>query len=217
MSSTPDVCTVAGSVVTLVSTGRCILAAKSVGTLSIAPAREVKLELSVSGPRRSAAIDQRLKVLPLRDEALLIATLFSLDPDTQWIVESRTSDTCVIQSSQFRTLSRGTCYLSVRSEGSSSVREFPGTPLFALVVTGDVQEIVAKPSMPRFVAKRQYALPFYASSGASIQGESLAPKVCVVSNQLIKTIKAGRCVLLLTQSGTPRFEPIQRKVVLVVK
>jgi outer membrane protein OmpA-like peptidoglycan-associated protein len=227
-STTPSVCTVNGTSVTLLTSGPCTLVASQPGDGSYAVASPVSRSFQVTaGPASSGAQtisfpqppDTRIDQGPVSPSATANSGLAVSYTST-------TPSVCAVSATSVTLLATGTCTITADQSGNSTyatassvTRSFqitavpaaapppatPSAPAPAAPAPGTsapaAQVITFTQPSDAVVDAGSLDLDATASSGLSVTYTSLTPNVCRVSGSTVIVIATGTCSISARQNG----------------
>jgi hypothetical protein len=205
-STTPTVCTVSGTTLTLVATGTCAIDASQAGDATYAAAPVVKRSFTVSKEAQSISFagpgNQTLDVVTLT----LTATASSGLPVS---FSSTTPAVCTVAGSTLTLVALGTCSIDANQVGDATyaaalvvTRSFTVNPAPLLAQTIDF----ASPG-DRVLGTQPPPLSATASSGLPVSFSSSTVAVCTVSGPTLTLVAVGSCTINADQAGDATFAP----------
>ena len=203
-STTPGVCTVNGSLLTLASGGACTVQASQAGNANVTAAATVAVSFTVLPAMQSISFTdpgaQTLGTAP----APLVASATSGLPVS---LTSSTPAVCTVSGSTLTLASAGTCTVTASQAGNASYlpatavpRSFnvaQATQSISFAGPGDQTLNSGPPVLPTLSAS--------ASSGLPVTFASTTPAVCTVSGTALTLVSAGTCTLTANQAGNTTF------------
>ena len=217
-SSTPGICTVAGSSVTLLTTGTCTITASQAGDSNYAAAADVQRSFGVTAlpapGMQSITFPQPADVAVTGGPVSLGASASS---GLAVSYSSSTPSVCTVAGSSVTLLTTGTCTIAASQSGDSTygaasavARSFevtivtpplaPSTP--ARTPQKSPQQIELPPIPPTAAPGDSIRIAAAATSGMAIVYSSGTPDVCTVDGDGAVTVRAtGTCTIVAQQSG----------------
>ena len=205
LSSTPAVCTVAGSTLSLLGLGTCTVAASQPGNANYQPAPAVSHGFTVGSGLAAQAINfaspgnQTLGTAP----AALAATATSGLPV---FFASITPAVCSVSGSTLTLVSAGACTVGASQPGSSAFA--------AAAVVLNTVNVALRAQTIRFIAPGTQALggaaPVLAatsSAGLTVAFASATPSVCAVGGSTVTLLAVGTCTIDASQAGNLSTAP----------
>ncbi len=202
-SSTPAVCTVNGTALSLVGIGTCTVTARQAGNANFRTAPDVSYSVTVATVLLTQSIDfpapanQTLTVAP----APLAATA------TSGLVISLTSMTpsvCTVSSSTLALVSAGTCTVAA-SQAGTSVYAAATTVSRSFPVARAAQTLSFTAVGNQTLGTAPPALVASSSAGLSVALTSTAAAVCTVSGNTVTLMTAGTCSIDANQAGNATY------------
>ncbi|CAN5161832.1 hypothetical protein BH11PSE9_BH11PSE9_16550 [soil metagenome] len=207
VSTTPGVCTVSGTALTLVSAGTCTLSASQPGNAGYAAATPVVVSFSVAAQPLSAQTiqfsspgTQTLGSAP----GALVATASSGLPVS---LSSSTPGVCTTSGTTLTLVAAGTCTVVATQPGNASFAA--ATPVSHSFAIGTMpvaaQTLVFASPGDQSLGVAPLALTATASSGLPVSFISLTPAVCTVSGSTLTLVAAGTCSISASQAGDSAY------------
>ncbi len=208
-SSTPGVCTIAGTTVTMVSVGSCMIAAGQSGNSTYLPAAQVMQSITINPGTQSITFGAQ------PSQTFAPAASFNLNPlatTTSGLTISYTSQStlvCTIAGNVVSIVSVGTCTIAANQSGD-------GNYLPAVQVT---QSITINPSAQTIVFSALPDLPLgspsfpvnpTSNSSLAVTLASQTTAVCTttgVNGSTVTLLAIGTCTLNATQAGSGNYLP----------
>jgi uncharacterized protein (TIGR03437 family) len=204
-STTPLVCTVAGTVVTLVSGGACTIQADQPGNTGYAAAASVSQKFTVTPASQTVAFgalpDQILGTAPFTVSATAssgLAVGFT----------STTLPVCTVVVGIVTLLIQGVCTIQASQAGNGSYAAAPSVSRkFNVTATG--QTITFGAIADQTLGTAPFALSATASSGLIVGFKSTTAPVCTVSGVtsgvMLTLLTQGTCTIQASQAGNNTF------------
>jgi hypothetical protein len=129
-------------------------------------------------------------------------------PTGAYVLPQATTPTVCIASGFFvQIVGGGTCTLTYQSEANSS---YFASDLYkvSFEVTRDPQTITFSPVTAADISIKSLTLTASASSGGAVIFTSTSNENCTVSGSTLNLLKAGNCVITVSQAGTSTFSPV---------
>jgi hypothetical protein len=207
-SSTPTICTTDGKELKLIATGNCVFKVSTVKTKDYALKESVQV-VTITAARSkpelvmSVIANQTAKSLPKTIEIFRVVS-----PAGVFVFPQATTPTvCIASGFYVQIVGGGTCTLTYQSEANTS---YLASDLYkvSFEVTRDPQTITFTPVTTADIATKSLTLTATASSGGAVTFTSTSTENCTISGSTLNLLKAGNCVVTVTQSGTSTFAPI---------
>ncbi|MFF5225756.1 hypothetical protein [Dactylosporangium sp. NPDC000521] len=205
-STSGDVCTADGDVVTLHRQGRCTIRATQAGNASFAAAEPSSSSFAVLGRA------QKITWTPTPDASITTGTVrVSATASSGLAVTFRTATprTCKVKGGTVTLVAGGTCTVRATQPGDDEYAPAPGAD--DSFVIGKLAQTI-RFSGPADTAMTTGTVPVdaAATSGLTVTVTSRSRKVCAVSARRVTLVGAGTCVLRATQPGNGRYAPAPR-------
>jgi len=202
-SSTPSVCTVSGSVLTLIGTGTCTVVASQGGDATFAPAAALSSSFSVAAAPQTITFispgNQRLGIPP----AALLATATS---GLAVSLTSATTGVCTVSGSVLNLLAIGTCTVNANQAGSNIFAAAATvSQTFAVDALLIAQSISFNSPGNQTLGSATPPLVAGATSGLPVSLASTSPGVCTVTGTSLALLTAGSCTLAASQGGNATY------------
>jgi hypothetical protein len=203
LSTTPAICTLAGTLVTLVSTGVCTMVAAQAGDRENYPALDVAQSFLVNAPAKQP---QSITFDGLADKALddapfaVHATASSGLPVS---FRANTPEVCTVTDTRVTLVAAGVCTIAAAQAGNDVYQAATGTQSFT--VRKASQMIDFAPQAERIWGDPAFEVSATASSGLPVSFISTAPAVCTVAGTTVTLLNAGVCTLVATQAGNSTY------------
>ena len=198
-SSTPAVCTVAGSTVTLIASGTCTVTANQAGDDDYNAAPQVTLNIAV------AKADQTITGLAADPAAGVVdgSSALSATASSGLAVTfgSSTEAVCTVAGSTVTYLTAGTCTVTANQAGDDDYNAATQVTLNIAVAKADqtITGFAADPATG--VVDGSSALSATASSGLAVTFGSSTEAVCTVAGSTVTYLMAGTCTVTANQAG----------------
>ena len=215
-STTPTVCSTDGKELKLIAAGNCSFKVSTAKTKDYALKEGVQV-VTVTAARSKPELvmgvitNQTAKSLPKMVE---IFRVFS--PTGAYVLPQATTPTVCIASGFFvQIVGGGTCTLTYQSEANSS---YFASDLYkvSFEVTRDPQTITFSPVTAADISTKSLTLTASASSGGAVIFTSTSNENCTVSGSTLNLLKAGNCVITVSQAGTSTFAPVSTSVTITL-
>ena len=198
-STTPAICSVSGTAVTLLTTGTCTITASQSGNNIYAVAPPVSQSFTVNGEPQTITFGA-IAAQPVSTSLTLAATASSGLPVT---FASTTSSVCTVSGTSASLLTAGTCTITASQTGNATYA--PATPISqSFTVVGKPQTITFA-AIATQQAGTSLALTASASSGLTVSFASTTASVCTVSGVNANFVAAGTCSITASQAGNSLY------------
>jgi mono/diheme cytochrome c family protein len=209
-SSTPLVCTVNGTTLTLVSPGSCSVSASQLGNTVYLAATPVSYTFTIAAA--SGATAQTITFVPPADQTIGMPTpglTATASSGLAVAFASVTPSVCTVNSTALTLLASGVCTVSANQLGNSSftaATPVSGTfTVFAPAMKATQTITFALPAN-QTMGVATPALSASSSSGLAVTLASSTPSVCTVSGTALSLVAAGACTVTANQPGSTNYE-----------
>ncbi len=216
-SATPEVCSVAGSTVSLAAVGTCTIYANQTGDTEYDPAPqgqqsfpvhrgEQTLAFTSSAPAPALVAGATYTVTASASSGLGVA-FSSATPTVCSVVNSPVSlSTATVSFS-----TAGTCTIDAVQPGDASYFEaLEEHQSFTVARKPQLIEFTSSAPEAPIIAGPTYTVTAMASSGGAVSLSSATPSVCPLKGATVSFIAAGTCTIDAEQAGSPDYEPAAR-------
>ncbi|MFY9744605.1 MAG: hypothetical protein WAK21_21575 [Candidatus Sulfotelmatobacter sp.] len=200
-STTPGVCTVSGTSVTLIATGTCTIDASQAGNNDYTAATMVPQSFTVNGEAQTITFANpgtETVGTPLTVSATSTSGL-------SVTFSSTTPSVCTVSGTTVTFLTIGTCTMDANQAGNSTYAAATMVPE-SFTVNGEAQAITfANPGTQ--TVGTPVTLSASSTSGLSVTFSSTTPSVCTVSGTTATFLLAGTCTVDANQGGNSVYAP----------
>jgi hypothetical protein len=202
-STTPAVCTISGSTVSIVGVGACTIAANQAGNANFTAAPQVTQNIAI-GPA-----SQTITFGAQPGQTYVSGGSFALNPAavaSSGLAVTYTSTTpavCTITGTTVVEVSAGSCAITANQAGNANyTAAAPVTQIISIGQTSQTITFGAQPAQS-FVAGGTFALSpvATASSGLTVTYTSTSPAVCSITGTTVTILSAGTCSIAANQAG----------------
>jgi uncharacterized protein YhjY with autotransporter beta-barrel domain len=208
-STSPAVCTVAGNVATMLSSGTCALTANQAGNANYTAAPQVSLNVVIGAASQAITNFAAAPSAPVFTPGGTFTVSATPGPSTSPVVFASTSPAvCTISGSTVTIVTAGTCALTANQAGDGGYSAAPQVTLDVAIGAANqtITNFVANPSAPVFAPNGTFAVS--ASGGPStspVVFSSNSSTVCTVSGSTVTMLSAGACMLAADQAGDTNY------------
>jgi len=200
-STTPAICTVSGSMASLLTVGTCILHAAQAGNPSYTAAATVSQGFYVHPATQTVTFPTITGAWYALSQITLSATASS---GLTVSLATTTPTVCSVSGNTASLLIGGSCILQASQSGSSVYgAALPVTQVVAVHLAH--QSITFTPITGTQYALSQLALSASSSSGLPVTLASATPTVCTLSGNTASLVIAGTCDIHATQAGNATY------------
>ncbi|KRD74601.1 hypothetical protein ASE43_15320 [Lysobacter sp. Root983] len=208
-STTPAVCTVAGSTVTMQSAGNCALTANQAGNVNYSAAPQVALNVNISAATQTITGFAANPAAPTYAPGGTFTVSASGGASTSPVVfASTTPAVCTVSGSTVSMLGGGTCSLTANQAGDANYSAAPqvGLNVTIAAATQAITGFAANPAAPVYAPNGTFALSANGGgSGNPVVFASTTPAVCTVAGGTATMVSAGTCSLTADQAGNASY------------
>ena len=200
-STTPDVCTVAGSTVTLRGAGTCSITASQAGGSGFAAATPVTQTFSVTGGTQTITFG----ALPgVGFGAAPFALSATASSGLTVAFASNTLAVCTVSGNTVTIVAVGSCSITASQAGNTSFSAAtPVTQIFAVGLGSQTITFGALSNVSLGAAP--FPVGATASSGLTVSFASTTLPVCTVSGNIVTILAAGTCTIAASQAGNASY------------
>jgi uncharacterized protein YhjY with autotransporter beta-barrel domain len=208
-STSPAVCTVAGSTVTMVAAGNCALTADQAGNANYSAAPQASLNVAISLATQAITNFTANPASPVYAPGGTFTVSATGGASGNPVVFASTSPAvCAVAGSTVTMLGAGTCALTADQAGNANYSAAPQVMLNVAigVASQAITSFAANPGAPVFAPNGTFAVS--ASGGASsspVTFASTSTLVCTVSGSTVTMLGAGTCALTADQAGDANY------------
>ncbi len=205
-TTTGDICSVSGAMVTALSAGTCTVIASQAGNADFEAADEVSLNVPVA---KAAQLISGFTANPASLKVGGMATLSASGGASGNSISFRssTSDICSVSGAMVTALSAGTCTVIASQAGNA---DFEAADEVSLTVPVNkaaqlISGFTANPSSIK-VGQTGQLSAFGGASGKPIVFASTTADTCSVSGSTVTALAVGTCTVTANQAGSADFE-----------
>ncbi len=208
-SSTPTVCTVAGSTATIVAAGACALTANQAGNANYIAAPAASLTVAIGKQSQAITNFAATPAAPVFASGGTFTVAATGGASGNPVVfASSTPTVCTVAGSTATIVAAGACALTANQAGNANYNAAPAAS-FTVAIGKQSQAITnfaATPAAPVFASGGTFTLA--ATGGASgnpVVFASSTPAVCTVAGSTATIVAAGDCALTANQTGNANY------------
>ncbi|MFC4042946.1 hypothetical protein ACFO1B_31345 [Dactylosporangium siamense] len=196
--STPQVCTVAGSVVTLRTPGRCTVTASQPAATAAPPVTQTFTvtrgwqRIAFPPPAGRSYTDGPLTVAPAASSFLPV------------VLSSGSRRVCTVDGSVITPIAAGTCIVRADQPGNPQWAPAPRVTRTVRIAPA-VQTVTLAVPPPAAVSDGPVTLTATATSGLPVTVTTASAGICAVDGATVTLLAAGACALVARQDGDRRF------------
>jgi hypothetical protein len=205
-SSTPFVCTVTGSTVSLIGAGTCTIDADQAGDRAYKAAPQA---------RQSFVVDKGSQTIEFTSDAPASATVggpayavaATASSELEVSLASETPEVCALAGSTVSFLATGTCTIAAEQAGDANYKAAPpARQVFAVGRKTQVIEFTSEAPASASVGGGAYAVAATASSGLAVSFSSATPGVCTLTGSTVSFAATGTCTIEAEQPGDAEYD-----------
>ncbi len=202
-SLTTSVCTVNGTLVTLVAAGTCTIQATQAGNVNWLAATPVNQSFTVT---TGALTPQTITFGPLANQTLGAAPFTISATASSGLPVSFLSITpavCTVNGSQVTLLAAGTCTIEADQGGNGAYAGAPAVQQsFTVTAAGLAAQTITFGALAnQTLGAAPFNISATATSGLPVSFASLTTSVCTVNATQVTLVAAGTCTIQATQAG----------------
>jgi uncharacterized repeat protein (TIGR01451 family) len=199
-SQTTPVCTVSGSLVTLVAGGACTIQATQAGNTTYAAAAAVNQSFTVLMPQTitfAGLANQTFGAAPFTVSASSSAGLTVS-------FNSQTTSVCTVSGSLVTLVAGGTCKVQATQAGNTTYAAAPNVSQ-SFMVNPEGQTITFGGLSIQTFGAAPFTVNATATSNLPVSFNSQTPSICTVSSATVTLLSGGTCTIQATQAGNASY------------
>jgi hypothetical protein len=200
-SLTTAVCTVSGSMVTLVAAGTCTIRASQAGNTTYAPASSVDQTLSVTQASQTITFGQ---VSNLRFGSAPFTVSATASSGLTVSFSSLSAAVCTVSGGTVTLVAVGTCTIRASQAGNATYAPAPNVDR-SFSVNPATQTIAFGPLSNRALGSLPFTVSATASSGLPVSFSSQSSAVCTANGNTVALIALGLCTIRASQPGNATY------------
>ena len=203
-TTTPGVCSLSGSTVTILAVGSCVISANQAGNATYNPAPTVTRNFTVFKGNQTISFPPIPSHVFTDPPFTITVTASSGLPVT---VLSATPGICTISGFTVTLVTGGTCTLTASQNGDATWNSAPQVQQ-SFFVTSNSQTIAFDPLPPRTFGEPPFAVSATASSGLPVVFSTLTTAVCTtsgVNGATVTIVGGGTCTIDANQPGDATY------------
>jgi hypothetical protein len=208
-STSPTVCTVSGSTVTMLTAGTCALTANQAGDTTYNAAPQVTLNVTVGKGNQAITSFAASPASPVYSSGGTFTVSATKGPGSAALVFGSTSPSiCTISGSTMSMLAAGTCALTANQAGDSNYNAAPQVTLNVTIAKGSqtITNFAASPASPVYSSGGTFTVSAAKGPGtAALVFGSTSTTICTVSGTTVSMLGAGTCALTANQAGDSNY------------
>jgi len=203
-STTSSVCTVSGSIVTLVAVGTCAIGATQAGNTNYAAAAPVNQSFQVTARSQGSQTITFGALSNLVFGSLSFTVGATASSGLTVRFNSQTTPVCRVFGTTVALVAAGTCTIQATQAGNANWAA--ATPVNqSFQITPRSQTITFAALSNRAFGSAPFTVGATASSGLAVSFTSQTTPVCTVSGTTVTLVAAGACTIQATQAGNANW------------
>ena len=202
-STTPNVCTIAGSVLTPVNQGTCSVTASQAGDATYSPAKDVTKSIKILKSSQTITFDAPPSISPGAGATTLTATATS---GLSVSFASTTPNICTIVGSTLTPVNQGTCSITASQAGDATYSPARDVKK-SIKILKSSQTITFDAPTSISPGAGATTLNATATSGLTVSFASTTPNICTMSGSTLTPVNQGTCSVTASQAGDATYSP----------
>jgi uncharacterized protein YhjY with autotransporter beta-barrel domain/mono/diheme cytochrome c family protein len=198
-SSTPSICSIAGTIVSGLSAGTCTISASQSGNGNYFAATPLTQNISIGKGSQTITFGQ----VPINLVAGGQASLSATSDSGLAVTYSTTSATCSVNGSTVTGISLGTCAITASQAGNANYAA--ATPAIQNISVGRGGQTITFGNAPTLVVGGTATVSATATSGLAVTFSSLSTTICTTSGNVVTGISGGTCIIAANQAGDANY------------
>jgi hypothetical protein len=206
-TSPASICTISGSIVTIVGGGDCSITASQAGSANYGVATAVVQALTISAAAQTITFAKPANVI-LGSAPVLLSATASSGLAVSFATTSPAS-VCTVSGGTVTIVGGGDCVIAATQAGSANFSAAAAVTQ-TLTITARTQTIKVTTPSPVTYSKsplKTVTLQASASSGLAVSFASTTPTVCTVSGTVATIVAPGTCTIAANQAGNASYSP----------
>ena len=219
-STSPSVCSVSGTMVTMLSAGACALTANQAADANYTAAPQVTLDVVITAATQTITNFVSNPTAPVfAPNATFTVSASGGASSSAVIFSSASTLICTVSGNTVTMLSAGTCSLAANQAGDANYSAAPQVTLDVVIGIAPqvITNFVSNPTNPVFAPNATFIVS--ATGGASsspVVFASTTASVCNVSGNTVTMLSAGTCSLTANQAGDANYSAAPQVALSVV-
>lgn len=204
-STTPAVCTISGSTVTIVSAGTCTIAADQAGNGNYTAATQVTQNIAIAKASQKITFGTQTG-RSFGADPFALNPLATASSSLEVVYTSTTPAVCTIAESTVTIVAVGTCTIAANQPGDASYSAAP--QLTQNIVIGKAaQTITFAAQSAQIIGVAPFAVNpvATASSGLDVSYSSTTATICSISGTTVTALAVGTCTISASQAGNASY------------
>jgi hypothetical protein len=205
-SGSPGVCSVAGSTVTIITAGSCLINANQAGNGTFAAAPQVQQTIAITQATQAITAFAPATPVTLGAAPATLSATGGASGNPVTFATTSAATICTVVGTTITYVGVGTCAVTANQTGNTNYTTAPQV-IANVVINAALQTITfgTNPGPVVYAPGGTFAVSASASSGLSVTYSSASPGVCSVAGAAVTIITAGGCLINADQTGNGTF------------
>jgi hypothetical protein len=208
-STTSGVCTVAGSTVSIVAAGLCMLTADQAGDAAFIAAPQLALDVTIARAGQAITDFVAMPANPVYAPGGTFAVSANPGVSGQPVTfASTTLGVCTVSGSTVSIITAGDCALTADQAGDGNYDDAPQLTLHVAIARAEqaITDFVTIPADPLYQPGGTFGVAATpGASGNPVTFASTTPAVCTVAGAVVTMLAPGTCTLTANQAGNVNY------------
>jgi hypothetical protein len=208
-STTSGVCTVAGSTVSIVAAGLCMLTADQAGDAAFIAAPQLALDVTIARAGQAITDFVAMPANPVYAPGGTFAVSANPGVSGQPVTfASTTTGVCTVSGSTVSIITAGDCALTADQAGDGNYDDAPQLTLHVAIARAEqaITDFVTIPADPLYQPGGTFGVAATpGASGNPVTFASTTPAVCTVAGAVVTMLAPGTCTLTANQAGNVNY------------
>jgi hypothetical protein len=209
-ASASTVCSIAGSTVSFIGNGTCVINANQAGDANYYAAPQVQQSFAVKSAQTITFTSTPPSPALVSGPNYTVTATASSSLPVTFTIDASSSTVCTIAGSTVSFIGAGTCVINANQAGDANYYAAPQVSQSVTVVKQD-QTITFTSTPPALatIGGPTYTVTATATSGlpVTITIDASAASVCTISGSTVSFIAGGTCVINANQAGNTTYNP----------
>ncbi|HST28884.1 MAG TPA: Ig-like domain-containing protein, partial [Rudaea sp.] len=205
-ASAASVCSLAGSTVSLIGAGTCVIDANQAGNANYNAAPQVQQTFAVAKGNQTISFTSTAPVsAQFNGATYTVAATATSGLAVTFTIDASATSVCAIAGSTVSFIGAGTCVIDANQAGDANYNAAPqAQQSFAVAKADQTISFTSTPPSPALV-NGNYTVSATASSGLAVTFSAGAPLVCAVAGSTVTFVGAGTCIVNADQAGNGSY------------
>ncbi|HUQ05931.1 MAG TPA: hypothetical protein VM261_25690 [Kofleriaceae bacterium] len=205
------VCTIAGSTVSFVGAGTCVINANQAGNANYNPAPQVQQSFAVARANQTITFTSTAPVAAtVGGPTYAVTATASSGLAVTFAIDPLASGVCTIAGATVSFIGQGTCVINANQAGNANYNAAPQVQQ-TFAVSRQTQTITYTSTAPAAatVGGTTYTVTATASSGLAVtfSVDASASGACAIAGSTVTFVTSGTCVINANQAGNATYDP----------